>query len=471
MSAINIDAALADPQLLGAALGSADSWSTWLVTLKATFGIELDREERRIFASVAGSREPPPQRVQELWAIAGRGGGKSRVSAAIAVYLACFFDHDLDPGETGFVLVLAGSMDQATTVFGYARAFLRKSPILRKMISSTTASEIRLTNGVVIAVHSNSYRLIRGRTLLACVFDEVAYWRDEASATPDREVYRAVLPSLARTGGLLVGISTPYRRSGLLHDKFRDHFDVSDDSVLVVRGGTEAFNPTISRETIAKAISADPEGARSEWEAEFRSDIAALLTLCIGHCEGAKDDATWTCDAIRGRPAPFDPRTVAQEYAALARQYHCTKIVGDNFSGEWVAGAFADAGIKYETSPLPKSSLYLESLPHFNRGAVSIPEHDRLLRELRTLERRVQRSGRDSVDHPKHGSDDYANALCGALYIAMHELRRPRGRMGTYNPYTDGRIRWKDEDEPRQRLRVEYYTPEQARELKEKGMW
>ena len=144
-------------------------------------------------------------------------------------------------------------------VFSYASAFLRRSPILRKMIENVTANEIRLTNGVTIAVHSNSFRLIRGRTLLACVFDEIAFWRDDTSANPDIEVYRAARPSLARTGGMLVGISSPYRRAGLLHAKFKDHYDTDDEDILVVRGGTGAFNPTIDQATIAKEMAADPE--------------------------------------------------------------------------------------------------------------------------------------------------------------------------------------------------------------------
>jgi hypothetical protein len=53
----------------------------------------------------------------------------------------------------------------------------------------------------------------------------------------------------------------------------------------------------------------------------------------------------------------------------------------------------------YQASTLPKSQLYLEGLPHFMRGLVSIPEQPVLIRELRLLERRVARSGRDSVDH------------------------------------------------------------------------
>jgi hypothetical protein len=233
MSAITIEAALRDEQLLGAALGATETWATWLATLKAAFGASLNRAEHHAFAAVAGNRKPPQRKVQELWTIAGRGSGKSRIAAAIAAYIACFQEHDLDRGEIGCVLVLAGSRDQAGMVFSYAEAFLRRSPILRKMIKSVTAYEIRLTNGVVIAVHH-----------------EVSIWRDDTSANPDLEVYRAVRPSLARTGGMLVGISTPYLRTGLLHAKFRDYFDTDDDAVLVVRGATGLFNPTIDRATI-----------------------------------------------------------------------------------------------------------------------------------------------------------------------------------------------------------------------------
>lgn len=492
---IAIDTALQDQKLLGASLGDPATWATWLVTMKASFGLALTDEEREIFASVAGSREPPAKRLNELWAIAGRGSGKSRMSAAIAAYLACFQEHRLDPGEIGYVLVLAGSRDQAGVVFRYAQAFIHRSPILRKLVKNVTAFEIQLTNGVHIAVHSNSFRLIRGRTLLATIFDEIAFWRDDTSANPDIETYRAVRPSLARTGGMLVGISSPYRRAGLLHQRYKDFYDTGDDDILVVKGGTAQFNPTISQATIAKEFAADPESARSEWGAEFRSDVASLFddividdavdhawplelpprrgrryyaftdasagrhdafTLCIGHCEGKPPDAlTWTCDVVRGHPAPFDPRSVAQEFASLAREYGCPKIVGDHFAGEWVASAFRDCGINYETSPLPKSQLYLESLPAFNRGAVSIPEHATLLRELRGLERRVHRSGRDTVDHPSRGSDDYANAVCGALYLALHEARRPKMRTGAIG--VDGAIHWHD-PEPRDHSRITWIT-------------
>src|SRR5262245_54952472 len=98
-----IDRALTDRNLLGAGLGGMASWSTWLCVLRAAFGLETDKET---FTKVAGDRPMPAQRVRELWAIVGRGGGKSRMAAALAVFLALFQKHKLARGEVGYVLVL-----------------------------------------------------------------------------------------------------------------------------------------------------------------------------------------------------------------------------------------------------------------------------------------------------------------------------------------------------------------------------
>jgi hypothetical protein len=116
-----VDRALRDRRLLGAALVDGASWQVWRVVLKGAFGLALNEDEAKAFASVAGSRQSPSQRVRELWAIVGRRGGKSRMAAALACYLACFGNHQLARGEVGMVLVLAASRDQARTVFEYVK--------------------------------------------------------------------------------------------------------------------------------------------------------------------------------------------------------------------------------------------------------------------------------------------------------------------------------------------------------------
>ena len=117
--------------------------------------LPLDDEERELFAAVAGDRVPPLKRVRELWCYSGGARGNRRMAAALACYFALFVKHKLARGERGMVLVLSATVEQSKVVFAYVLGFLRASEALAKEIESTTAHEIRLRNGIVIAVHPN----------------------------------------------------------------------------------------------------------------------------------------------------------------------------------------------------------------------------------------------------------------------------------------------------------------------------
>ncbi len=175
---ITIDTALTDPNLLGSAFGNPHSWETWLAVLKAAFGLRLTPDQQQLFASVAGNRAPPTKRVRELWAIIGRRGGKSRMAAALAVYVVCFNKQKLAHGERGMVLVLAASVEQARVVFSYALAFLQTSPVLRQEVVDYTRSEIRLRSGITIAIHANSFSLTASQIswLRRCCDRSIAAW-------------------------------------------------------------------------------------------------------------------------------------------------------------------------------------------------------------------------------------------------------------------------------------------------------
>ena len=77
---------------------------------------------------------------------------------------------------------------------------------------------------------------------------------------------------------------------------------------------------------------------------------------------------------------------------------------------------FRNAGIHYEVCEYTKSELYIALLPLINSRAVMLLEDKRLISQLVALERRVHRSGRDSIDHPQRGGhDDVVNSAAGAL--------------------------------------------------------
>ena len=126
-------------------------------------------------------------------------------------------------------------------------------------------------------------------------------------------------------------------------------------------------------------------------------------------------------DCVRGQHVPlgahsFDPMQATKAFADLVKQYRVGSVVGDNFSGEWVAGAWRKHSVTYVKIRTDEDPRFISKcLPLFTRGLVSLPDHARLLKELRLLERRVHRSGKDSVDHGRGGHDDYANCCCGVL--------------------------------------------------------
>ncbi len=88
----------------------------------------------------------------ESHVIVGRRGGKSRISAAVAVYLACFRDYQnvLAAGEVGVVMVLAADRRQARSVFRYISGLIDSSPMLTKMVVSRTKEAIELSIRIAV---------------------------------------------------------------------------------------------------------------------------------------------------------------------------------------------------------------------------------------------------------------------------------------------------------------------------------
>jgi hypothetical protein len=109
---------------------------------------------------------------------------------------------------------------------------------------------------------------------------------------------------------------------------------------------------------------------------------------------------------------------VVAEMAAHLARYRVHTVLGDRYTGEWVPAAFRRHGIEYRPAPRTRSETYLELHPLLATGRTVLLDHATLLRELRQLERRTSRQGRDVIDHPPRLHDDHANAAALALVDA-----------------------------------------------------
>ena len=100
----------------------------------------------------------------------------------------------------------------------------------------------------------------------------------ESFASPDVEVDAALTPGLARCpGSMKIMISSVHKRSGLLHQRYRDFFGKDDEGTLVVYGGTRDFNPAFPQSVIDKALAEDPQRYGAEYLSRWRHDLSTWL--------------------------------------------------------------------------------------------------------------------------------------------------------------------------------------------------
>ena len=458
---ISMRAALQDPALLGGVL-AGPSWRPWRTLLIAAMGEPLDADECVLFAELTGGRQyTPGTRIDELVAVVGRRGGKSRAMATLAVYISALCDHDdaLVPGEIGVLLSIAPDQRQAAITLDYAGAAFDQSPLLQQLVINRTADAITLANRITIEVRAASFRRLRGPTYIGVIADEAAFWHSEDSSNPDTEIIGACRPGLATTGGPLIIASSPYARRGVVWDAYRRHYGPAGDPlILVAQGASQSFNSKLPQSVVERAMERDPAAARAEYLAQFRTDLESFVSReVVGACVmtgrhelpplsgvaycgfvdpsgGSQDSMTLAIahrdkdgiavlDAVRERRPPFSPEAVVEEFATLLAGYRITKVVGDHYAGEWPRERFRFHGIAYEPCEQSASDIFRDTLPLLNSGRVQLLDHPRLTAQLCSLERRVARSGKDLISHPPGGHDDVANAACGALLNAVSAKR------------------------------------------------
>lgn len=453
---------MADPDLFGSTF-AGPTFTAWRTVAKVLDALPLTADEFALYQSITGRTEAPAEPFSEAYLVKPRRAGGTLFGAACGVHAALEdYREKLGPGEWATVALIASDRRQARQLMGYAKGLVHDSPVIAAELTKETEESLEFAHRSRIEVHVASFRSTRGYSFACVLLDELAFYRSDLSANPDVELVRAVRPGLANLGGRLLGFSSPHARRGHLWEMYRTHYGKPSD-VLVIQAAGRVLNPTIDERVIERARAEDPVAARSEWDAEFRSDVSQFLTdddidgaiedgrtelpfrtrtnymafvdssggrhdamtLAIAHREF---DGTLVLDRLLISEPPFQPEAVVARYADLLRSFLIRRVVGDRYAGEWVSSAFERHGVKYEASELDKSEIYCAVLPEFAQGRVELLDVPKLTTELRLLERRARAGGRgDSVDHPPRGTDDAANAACGALWAATKASTRVRG--------------------------------------------
>ena len=447
---MNILRAMID--LLG--LGS-ESWASWRALVGGAFGCELSAQEADLFRTLT-QREPLAAPPREQWWAVGRRGGKNRVSAAVVVYLALLKRWQLAPGETGTVLVLASDRMQARVAFRYIKGLLESNPVLWQEVANVTTDTILLTNGVEIAICTADNAAVRGRTIIAAICDELAFWLpDEAdrgaagTATwHGHAARRDAVCDFHRVCGLrplLRGSPRALRRPR--------------PAVLYVVATSQQMNATFDPAFIAAELERDPVGNAAEYLSVERTDREAFIDAALVDgltrteprelLRGARRSCRRTVSLLRrcgrvrwawrrrsrsGCSSRRHPHRGGRVSALARTSRSCPRrgrgrTVPQGLRAELVRRLTATAPNLPAAStarrmcglldaPDTRSDTYLRLLPLMTTGRVEFPPDPQLRHELLSLERRTHRSGKDSVDHRTGAHDDVANAVAIAAVQA-----------------------------------------------------
>jgi hypothetical protein len=178
-------------------LGTGDVPALSPVTLAAYAGFTLDDWQRDVLTSTA----------HQIILLVTRQGGKSTVSSIRALHRALYTSASL-------VLLLAPSYRQSKELFRKVKDALAALPF-PVALASESALELEFTNLSRIVALPGKEATIRGFSGVSLLIV------DEASRVAD-ELYQAVRPMLAVSGGDIVLLSTPFGKRGFFHHEWTE---------------------------------------------------------------------------------------------------------------------------------------------------------------------------------------------------------------------------------------------------------
>jgi hypothetical protein len=165
------------------------------VTLAAHAGFTLDAWQRAVLLSDA----------HQIILLVTRQGGKSTVSSIRALHRALYTPASL-------VLLLAPSYRQSKELFRKVKDALAALPFSAP-VASESALELEFTNLSRIVALPGKEATIRGFSGVSLLIV------DEASRVPD-ELYQAIRPMLAVSGGDILLLSTPFGKRGFFFEEW-----------------------------------------------------------------------------------------------------------------------------------------------------------------------------------------------------------------------------------------------------------
>lgn len=413
--------------------------------------------------------------------IVGRRGGKTTISAMLAIFCAIKINWKpfLKKTPAATVAVLSHSVEFSEEILELIKQFIEDSPVLSRLIDKSKKHTqttfnlkvpfVELVDGkkkiiysrVSIKVGAASKKTTRGKAICALLCDEIAYWNlDENAAQRDEDILRAVRPSLLQFGdqGLLIKLSSPGIKQGVLYDEYQKRNELPPN-FLTLKAPSWVWNNILLAKEFVNEYALDPSGFDCEYRANFIDSISNfILPEFVDRCtqRGVKflvpetsSDIVYTAAldaAFKGdrfgftlmgwdghrlkqyvmqtwqgtRNQPVQATEVAKHIRNVMRDYKIARVHADQYAFQPLREIFDQHGITLEETTFTntfKKKIYFNLKKHVHNLTIDLLDHPILTTEIKQLQVEQTTTGTIRIGHPPGGHDDCADCTAIAAYI------------------------------------------------------
>ncbi len=430
--------------------------------------------ESETSARIFGGRFPVPSGCRDVVvAVCGARAGKSYVLIALRLLHGLFVRdlHSLAPGQKAISLVVAPDMRLVKEVIGYARGALQSHPRLAELIEGDTEHSLtvrRPIDGRLVSLEAlpatRGGGAVRGRSLIDAALDETAFFGNEDYAVSDVNLFKAIGPRVLK-GGQIIVASTPWGEDGLLYSMFKENYG-HPITALAAHAPTLMMHDTPEkRGYVERERLRDPDNARREFDAQFMTsgtgqffDSNAIkgavqdygdtyrnprYRYACGIDLGFKSDSSalvvveFDSNHYRvvrveelkpGPDRPLQPSEVVATFAGIAKEFGLAHVISDGHYREAIAEHLQTHSLSLIDAPqgqTGKVESYARARAVLHEGRCILPDHPRLLSQLRAVVSKPTPGGGLSISSPRKPGGGHGD-LVSAWVLAVHHLATAR---------------------------------------------
>ena len=229
--------------------------------------------------------------------IVGRRGGKTTLSAMLAIYCAISTNWRpfLRKTPTAHVLILSHSRDFSDEVLDLIRTLIEDSPILSRLINTKAKNRSDTMNlrmpfvvegeieysRVTIKVGAASKKTVRGTAACAVLCDEIAYWNlDENLKETDADILKAVRPNMKQFGrkAMMIKLSSPGIKQGVLYGEYQKWLEGTlPKNYIIFKAPSWVWNTILPKQEFIDEWILDQDGFDTEYRANFVDSLSNFI--------------------------------------------------------------------------------------------------------------------------------------------------------------------------------------------------